>query len=401
MPRLLFQITDRDGEVLSTLAQDLAGNVEIPLNDARLASRTLSLYDPASAEVRPLARMLKVFWGDWLVFWGPILQPSATSDEAAGNAQWEVGAHDPSLAWKKNYQRFGDASVEEGYRIDGVGMWTVAEAAIPSFSQRSRGVPHPGWLQGVDDSVAQTPKPDKIDDPDPGDGLWARAKRGDQVWKTIEDITSSVIGPDYNLRPIDADHPGVIRTWLPGFFCEWNVYAERGVDRSVGTDAVVFTRGFGTDNCSQATYAPDGDAVVNYAVAVPPGGEKDRHDTKKALVHDEDSWQEIGIYESWLAEGSDSVSQRYLELVAQQTVQSYTTPPEGITLTLRDSAPRYLEQFTEGDLVRVIIKQGYLYRNVVARVMKVTLQDDGKAGKTMVDVVPRVSVTFDAEDPGV
>lgn len=396
MPRLLSKITDRDGVELATLPQELTNRVEIPLNDARLGGADLSLYHPAVAHVSPLDRMLKTWWGDTLVFWGPVLTPQLVADEASATAIATINAHDPSLAWKKNYHRFGDQAVELGYPVDGIGMWICAQSAIPSYSQRSRGIPHPGWMLGLETSDRQIPKPDDIENPESGDGIWAQARRGDRVWESIQAITTAVIGPDYDLRPIDAQQPGALREWAPGFFCEWNVYSERLVDR---TDEVVFTRGWGTDNCSRAEVIIDGDAVVNYAVSVPPGGEKERTDTRKALVHDEASWQAIGIYQSWYADGSEKVSAAYLEEVAKATVGAYTLPPKGVTLTLRDTAPQYLSNFTVGDLVRVVVRQGYFEVDLPMRVMKVTLEDDGKAGRTLVDVIPRFSPTLDATDP--
>jgi hypothetical protein len=89
-----------------------------PLNDARTARLKVSLYDPAVALLKPLARGLKIVYGDALIFNG--IQVSLSFDYAAGTV--EIIAHDPTIKLKQGYHRYGDEVVDKGYPIDGIGM---------------------------------------------------------------------------------------------------------------------------------------------------------------------------------------------------------------------------------------------------------------------------------------
>jgi hypothetical protein len=395
--RLVCKLTEFDGTELVTLHSALDASVTIPLNDARTASVTLSVYDPAVAYVRPLHRLLKVFWGDWLVFWGPILQPEyALSDP--GSSTVKVNAHDPTLYWKKQFHRYGDAAVDIGYSLDGMGIFTCATSAYPSYDARLRGVPHPGIYFGEDTSIRQLPKPDNIEKPEAGDGLWTRATRGQNIDETIKGIQSAATGPDWDLRPIDAEHPGVLRTWTPGYYAELNIYSRRYVDR---LDTVLLTKGTGTDNCESFNWTPDGDQVVNYATVVAQGGEKDSTDEDhRQLVHDESSWQDYGIMQRWEAAQNDQASAEYLHEIGVALVTNYAEPPNVIAATLKDSAPQYLTHFTVGDYISAQAKQGYAHSGRLScRVASVTLDDDGKMGKTTADLAQLTGTSFSDNDP--
>jgi hypothetical protein len=395
---LTFQITDLDGEVLATIREHQGGEVVIPLNDSRTASVTVSVFDDVCQHIAPLSRMLKVFYHDWLVFWGVILKPSWSASDAA-NSRVTINAHDPSLAWKKNYHRYGDYVVDVGYPIDGRGLWYLAESAVPSITQQNAGVRHPGILWGVDTSVHTGPKPTKIEEPQPGDGLWAICQRGQNVWESIGQLSEAAIAPDWDLRPIDVDHPGAEVLWLPGFYAEMNVYEKRMVDRS---NTVVFHKGFGKNNVQDMTWEPDGDAVRNYAVEVYPGGERDRSDAnRKALAHDQASWEEIGIYETWNSSNSTD-SNEVLQLKADAWVAAYKEPPDFFTITpnpegaafgTAEAPYRYIFDFTVGDLIGAAVKVGYMVHEGVGRVRQVTLNHDGASTmSTTLECVPDVSL---------
>jgi hypothetical protein len=247
--------------------------------------------------------------------------------------------------------------------------------------------------------VRQLPKPDDIAKHKPGEGLWAKATRGQNIDETIKGISSSAVGPDWDLRPIDADHPGTLRTWTPGYFAELNVYERRFVDRR---GEVLFTKGYGTDNCETFPWTVDGDQVINYATVVVQGGEKDSLDTDhRQLVHDEDSWQEYGIFQKWEAAQNDQANAELLKQIGIAYVSNYSQPPDVIQVTLKDNAPQYLERFTVGDYVSAQAKVGYARTSRIdARVASVTLDDDGVTGKTSAELAPLTGTVFNTDDPG-
>jgi hypothetical protein len=425
---LTFKITDLAGEELTTLLDHQGGEVVITQNDARTAKVTLSAYDARVGFIQPLSRMLKVyFWGE-LVFWGVILTPIWTSQDS--NPTVEINAHDQSIWWKKNYHRYGDYAVDVGYTINGKGMQTLAESAIPLPSQEARGVPGPGIYWGYDDSVDWRwadavggglvaeqgfgPYPADPSAPVAGEGVWGKIERGTNVFESITGMGTSAVGPDWELRPVDAEHPpttnvGGVRTLNPngyetGYYAQLDTYEHQGEDKS-GT--VVFHRNFGLDNLASLVWTPDGDKVINYSVAVAPGGETDRADVRhRALSHNEASWLSIGIYESWQSAGQDD-PKAVLQTKADADVEAYHLPPDFLTLGLLPDdgsgvAWRYLRDFEMGDEVGVAGMIGVKLVQATARITKITLiqPSDSAATTTSLDVVPDVGGTDTSGDEG-
>jgi hypothetical protein len=398
---LTFQITDLDGEVKATLWKRGVGEVSRPVGDSATAKVNLSIYRPEAAHVIPLERMLKVSYLDHLVFWGPILTPAFTFGRPASSIV-EIAAHDPTLSWKKNNLRYGDYAVDVGYPLDGLGMAIVAEAALPSPAQIARGVRSNGILEGVDTAVSAGDYPGTIAEGQTA-GLWARATRGDSIWDVLQSIASlpQGIGPDWNLRPIDAEHPGALVEWEPGVVAEFNRYERRGVDRQ---DTVFFQKGFGSESAEELVWTPNGDRVSNYAVVVFPGGEDNAADRRKRrLAHIEAEWLRVGIYESWNSSGSEDYNPDILQMRANAIVDAYGRPPDFITVTPKATAPwRYIDHFTEGDTIRAAAKQGAVTTDVTGRIMGVTLSDTahGAQTTTAIDIVPRVEAEKIGSDEG-
>ena len=398
---LTFQITDLEGEVKATLWRRKSGEVSRPINDSCTAKVTLSVYRPEIEHVIALERCLKVSYFDHLVFWGPLLTPIY---RLAGPSESvvELNAHDDSLAWKKNFLRYGDIAVDVGYPLDGEGLTYLAEAALPSPPQLARGVKHPGFVWGVDTSTPAGAYPEGGVKPGQTAGLWTRATRGAEIFSTMQSLAAlpQGLGPDWNLRPIDADHPGAEAEWQPGLRSEFNRYFRRGVDRR----ELAWQKGFGIENVAEATWQPDGDKVQNYAVVVFPGGEDNAADRRKRrLAHLEAEWQRVGIYESWNASSQQDYNPDVLQERADAIVDAYGIPPDYVSITAKTSSPhRYIDHFTEGDDVRIGLRQGFVRESIDGRVTTVTLSDEGhgKATSIGLDVVPKVDADKSSGDEG-
>jgi hypothetical protein len=419
---LLFQITKLDGEVMVTLNQHEGGSVTVPQNDARTAKVQLSIYDRRVLQALPLERALKVSYkvdGEtFLPFWGPILQPVFNF----GQGNVSISAHDPSLAWKKNYLRYGDLPVNIAYPYDGRGFRRLAEAAIPSPAQLERGVQHPGIKWGYNAVPDTGPMPVNahgkmdLDHPllhlDDGSGIWSKVTRGTQIWEVVNSMTEQADGFDWELRPIDADHPptrghyesGRVAggDWEPGYFVQLDTYVEQGVDRR---DDVAFHFGAGRSNASDVVWTPDGDSVRNYAAEVFPGGEKDKFDLNhRALSHNEASWRRFGIYEVWESSNQPD-TKAILQSKANAWIQRYSYPPDFFTVVIKPDVVQpfhYLRDYEIGDLVSVAAKRGYGLLDSSGGLRSVTLTADAQgAVTTQLDVVPNVGTEQDQTDPGV
>jgi hypothetical protein len=406
---LTFQITDRAGTVLRTLLDRRQGEVIVPLNDSRTAKVSLSIYDDSVKHVIPLARMLRVFYLDYIVFWGQITTPTWNLKDPQ-NSTVEVQAHDPSLAWKMNFLRWGDLPVEDLYPLDGDGIRMIANSANPGPGLLSQGVPHSGIKYGYDSSIDAGPKPTNYAYPEPESGLWGKIRRGENVHAAIQKVCEASTAPDWELLPIDVDHPGREVTWSPGYYAELNTYALRMTDRS---ERVVFHKGFGKHNADEMTYQPDGMRVCNYAVVNKPGGEEDSADVNaRALSQHLDSMQAYGIMERWESSNIEDVQPRILQHKADQLVEAYNEPPPFITVVpsteRRRGLPgagdpyRYRDHYEVGDRIGIAARQGEMPPlSLTARVMNATLSDEkhGAPTKTTLDTAPTVKNTDDPGDP--
>jgi hypothetical protein len=430
---LIFQITDLDGNVLEDILEDQGGEVVIPYNDSRTAKVTLSVYNRQVLNAQPLDRMLKALYatiqGVYLVFWGVILKPSWRG--APGTV--EINAHDQTLWFKKNNHRYGDIVVDVGYPVNGLGMQMLAESAIPLAHQIDRGVRHPGILWGYDDShdwkydsalqlvIGSGPMPEKITDPKPNDGAWDQSTRGQQIWETFQQLAGVSGFPDFDLRPIDADHPPTLKDpdsilripnpdgYAPGYYAQLDTYAHIGGDK---TDDVIFHFGFGYDNLEDMTYDPDGNAVINYAVEAYPGGEQGKKDTvHRALSHNENSWLKYGIYEKWVS-ANNKDPKPILQKKANAWVSAYCEPPQYFTIQIRpekgnlpgaEEPYRFIDHFGIGDEITAVAKKGFFIKEIQGRVMRVTLtkEKDKRGTQTSVDCVPDVGGSTDPSDQGI
>lgn len=366
------------------------------LNDARTAELTLSLYDRASRHARPLDRVLSVTYGPYLIFKGPIVQPSI--DFQAGTVT--IHAHDPTLRLKHHYHRKGDEAVDSGYPMDGTGMRILIESAFPSSTQVSNGVPPPGILWGNDTSTEQGPKPTNPNDPDPGDGIWRRVDRGENVWDSIVNLSEAVIGPDFRFRPVDKDHPGVNGTPDPGMFCELDTADTLGVDKS---DVVYFEHGLGVDNAENVIWEPDGDVVRNWFQVVYPGGESGST-TRRALVQDIASTVDYGIMQGWESSGQRGDSQQVLEEKAKAWVTAYRRPPNFFTVVPRIDTGQgvfdYDTNYKVGDTITARARKGERECNLLGRITSATIAAVDQAGNARVTLqcVPHLDGNLDPDD---
>ena len=414
---LTFQITKLDGTVVNTVQSHLGGEVVIPISDSRTAKVTLAVTSISAKYVLPLERMLRVYYKPnhvyigKIVFWGVILTPNWKS--TSGISSVEVNAHDPSIWWKKNFVRYGDRPVDDGVPYDGRAIRWLSECAEPGPGAIANGSQRPGidWLSGsstTDTSqvwaygpgntivpwLGTTPpaRPVNINTPLTNEGVYTILTRGTNIFDAIQDISSSVIGPEWRLRPIDTK---------AGFYARLDTAIQFGSDK---TATVVFHRGFGKNNVNDYEWSPDGDKVVNYNVVVWPGGEAGRKDVShKALAAYATSWAKYGIYEAWEASRNKDPLP-VLQKQADTRVRYYHNPPDFFTIEPSMEAENrylYLRDFVEGDLITAAVKDGYMKTTATGRIQLVTLSvSESGEGKTVLACVPDTPATVTSVDTG-
>jgi hypothetical protein len=372
--QLKARIFDLQDTHLATLHQHEGIEVTWPLNDSRLASVVVSIYNDALQHVRPLDRILTIEYGPFLLFKGYVVKPVWS----AASKTVQINAHDATLKLKHHYHRFGDPVVDDGFPADGVGFRMLLESSVPIAAQLTRGIPNNGILDGTDTVPEQGPKPSDPSAPDAP--LWGKIDRGRNVWDSLVTLTQSAVGFDFDFEPIDKAHPPVSGTHTPGFLAQIHTRPRVGVDR---TGEVVFHYGFGADTAEDLTYEPDGDVVRNYWVEVNPGGEKNEgDDINKALVHDETSWLRYGIYGGW-----ESAGQKWPKAVlverAKQWVASYAYPPDFFTVDPKPDAegvPLLLADYVVGDTISAAARVGQLNVELTGRVIEARVTQRSPAG---------------------
>lgn len=385
--QLRATITDVWGTPLHKVEFHQGIEVMWPVNDSRTAKLSLSIYHPACKFVRPLDRLVKIYYGPWILFHGIMLKPIWSGKQGIV----EVNCHDTTLRLKHRYNRFGNEPVDKGYPMDGRGLRMLVESGVPIEPQLDRDVPNVGILWGTDTYPQQGPKP-VTSPPAAGDGYWGRAERGSNVWDTIQNLLQIQGAPEVEFEPIDADFPAVGGVWNPGDMAQMHIAPRIGSDK---TGQVFFQHNFGQGNADDFVYEPDGDVVRNYWVEVNPGGERNRADTKnKALSHDGASWKKYGIYGGW-----ESAQQTYTKEGLQQRanayVGAYAYPPDFFSVTPRSegtNVPAFLKTYKVGDTIRAATRKGYLNKDLQGRIIKATIkQRDTSGGAQMtLDCVPTV-----------
>jgi hypothetical protein len=370
-------ITDQEGVVVAAPERWEDTEVVIPLNDSRTARTTISLHDVAAAQVTPLDRLLKVYYGSLLVFWGYILNP--IWDAAAGTV--EINAHDPTIKLKHHFHRYGDTVVENVVPVNGTGMRNILLSAAPTLAQQGRGVLSHGIEFGTDTTTDHGVNRVPIE-------------RGTNVWESLLSLSESAIGPDFEFVPDD--------TLDPHAYVVFNTADTLGTDI---TDDVVFHYGFGVDNLENFVYSPDGDAVRNYMVVVPPGGTTDSTDTRRALSHSEASWLQYGIYQGWESSGQRDVDPAYLQQIADAWVDAYAEVPKFFQIDPKPDHPRvpvYGSDFNVGDTIRAAVKQGQLAQEVEGRIVSVTLSQANSAAyvNASLECTPNVGTVLTSGEDG-
>ena len=373
-------------------------SVHEPLNDSRTARCTISAYDGIARKVRPLDRVLAVTYGPYLIFKGVIL--SVRKDFAAGRV--EIAAHDPSIKLKHHYHQYGDRAVSYGYPLDGIGMRTLIESSLPTGEELDHDIPPNGILWGYDNTTRQGPKPSDPKNPAPGDGIWRRVRRHENVWQSVQNLAAlDEVGPDFRLRPVDRDHPGRMGGWAPGFFTELDTNDRLGEDKF---DEVIFEHGTGNDNCENVIHEPDGSVVRNWFAYVYPGGQRNSKDNERlAISRGWSSIEDYGLMQGLESSGQTGDVKDVLRKKAREWVKAYGRPPNFFQVMPRvdsvDNVPQYSgglgsggHNFRVGDTIRARADNGYTDVDLIGRIDAVDINSIDQAGnvKVTLNCVPTI-----------
>lgn len=396
-PGLIFSITtlhypayDDVDEVLPIrlhrLTQTENGEVEIPLDDMLKAEVTITLYDPACADVLPLERMLHVRYLGKVVFWGPMTDP----DWDVTDGKVTIHALGPEYRAQRHFVREGDDidgvivgnSTTDPNGENGVdcpitsdGMWDVLLTAYNTVEQNDRGVPDIGILRGLTG--------------DGGSTEVIKVARGDETFGTIDEISKAFLGPDYEYKPLDYTDPG-----YAGGYAEFNTYEKQGTDK---TDTVRLQFNWGKCNLDGYRERTGGTDVITHAHRLSPDG---KHRGTAAAAGPS---ARFGVYVDWDTidaepQGADDdAKDAVLAGFGKLAVVDYGEPPHFIDVVLKvavDGQPALIfgVDYDIGDEVNVSAHRGFYRRSFDARITKVTLRQTNAQRNVLpsIELVPSI-----------
>jgi hypothetical protein len=343
----------------------------IPLNDARTASVTVSVFDPVCETLDglnpiPYGVFLKAYYRGQLVFWGPV--KVRTVDLTAGTVR--LDAVDMSLRMINHFLRRGDLLLADGQfteqnqdegfvPVSGVGVKALRDAAATSSLFPTL---------GVDDGV------DSFTDVSAVIGV----TRGDGVWDKVLEIGSS-LGPDIELAPDESTAQR---------YATLNTSDHQGSDKSA---IVVFHHGTGRQNLDSLSFV-EGEEFFNFVHIL------DRDGKFRVTVVDYASVLAVGPYIRWEHTEYDAPNgtpdadvQAVLQARGEDLLKAYGKPLLALTLGLTvetDDTYHYLEDFIVGDTVGVAGKAGFVtLPEFPYRITRVTIRQESEAVRLALDVV--------------
>ena len=283
---------------------------------------------------------------------------------------------------ESHYVRDGDEAIDTASSFDGQlpvdhrGMRLLRDAANNTPEQDARFV----VPLGIRDGTASTESAARV-----------KVGRGDEVFGDMTQLAQGVNAPDISIDVLDVEDP----TAYPDYMV-LNCYDRQGTDRTAGGGAVVLQCGYGLQNLTGFKLTPA--AFVTHAHVLGDGGHP-RVTRFHAL-----SSRQRGVYVRWIAtqlkvDASDTTA---LEQIAEAIIKAYGLPLHAYAITMKPDSlqgKRLLRDFGIGDVVTAGVKEGYLNREIAARVMAATVKETGKVRDTITSLTVVPSLVND-EDIG-
>lgn len=194
--------TDALGGIHSTVEQYTGLSFTLPISDDRSASLTLSVYNPAVANlpvtteggnvVMPLIRMVRIRFRGVTQFWGLITAPKVSTEKATV----ELNCQGPAFKLRHRQLNLGDDIVgTEESPIHSPSDWTtmkaIVEAAYDTTDQYAQNIPDIGiTVENV--SAVEAPAE-----------FWTDIQRGDNNWDALTEVAASAYGAEFDIVPYD------------------------------------------------------------------------------------------------------------------------------------------------------------------------------------------------------
>jgi hypothetical protein len=359
------EITNLAGTVVATLAQREELESPVPLNDSRSASVRIPVQDSAAAEVKPLERMLRIYFRQSAnpdpIFWGVINDP----DWSAAPGFVTINAQDQWERLMRAQARYADVVVgastdphPPNSPTDYTTIRNLILAAENTAAQAAAGDPDIGIKRtGTGTSNSATAAGTST----------VQIERGANIAQKIQEIMRAAPGTDVQLYPKTG--LGATASGTP-YYVALRTFDQQGTDRSA---TLVFRFRDPEDpanpnNLDDATLSPKGSLVRNHQTSIVQGD--GTTPGIRVLASHAASFHTYGPRSGWdnpSGGNTKQMSADALEGHAISVLERYAKPPSFMTLTAKvESAvgtnpnPQWLRDFDVGDLVSVYVKKANL-----------------------------------------
>lgn len=359
------EITDLSGTVQATLAQREDLESPVPLNDSRTAAVRIPVEDSAAAEVKPLDRMLRIYYRQSdnpdPIFWGVIQDP----DWAAAPGFVTVHAQDQWERLMRAQARYGDTVVgasTDPHPPDSPTDYTTIRnliaAAENTAAQALAGFPDLGIKRtgtGTSNSAVA------------GGTSTVQIERGAQIAQKIQEVMRAAPGTDVQLYPKTG--LGASASGTP-YYVALRTFAQQGTDLSA---SLTFRfqdpdDPLNPNNLDDANLTPKGSLIRNHQTSIVQGD--GTTPGIRVLASHAGSFAQYGPRSGWdnpSGGNTKQMSADALEGHAISVLERYAHPPHFITLTAKPESavgtnpnPQWLRDFDVGDLVSVYVKKANL-----------------------------------------
>lgn len=359
------EITDLDGNLEATLTQREGLECPVPLNESRTGRVRIPIQSAAAADVRPLERMLRIYYRQAdnpdPIIWGVITDPNWQAAEG----YLDIVCQDQWERLIKSFARYGDVVVgpSTGPPPDSPTDYTTIRNLIlageNTAAQQLAGYPDLGIKRtgaGTSNSAVAA-----------GASETMKIERGSNVAQKIQEIIR--FGTDVQLYPKTG--LGATPSGTP-FYSALRTFDLQGTDRTATLTFRFQDPRHATieNNLADAQWSPRGSLVRNHHVSVVPGqdlGDGIEVGGIRVMGSHPQSFADYGPRSGWdnpSGGNTKAIGIPAMEAHASSILERYSRPPNFITLTAKvepsvgtNPNPQWLRDFDVGDRCMAYVKK--------------------------------------------
>lgn len=378
------QVTRTPAIIRGQITQFFDFNLRVPRKGFRTCDVRVSIYNPELAplyagaeQLDPYRNFLYVKWRGHLVFWGQITTKEVDFDTNS------VVLHgfDQGARLEHHFFGIGDQVMDDPKDV------TKGHLPVDAFGLRLCLLSGDPWW---DSSYIPLGIKNGTNDHN-SSGRKVKVERGQELWRTMQDIGERSDGPLFEFEPVDISDGE--------YFAKINVFGQIRRDLS---STIKFHHGIGLNN-TRSMKVTEGGQVITHAKVLT------RDNRWRTLTSSPVDARHAGQWESWQNVDWDLASkttmaqaEAALGAVGDTILDAYARPLNSVEITLRrddqlqDNANQFywLDDFKVADVVEVKVAKGHESFSGKYTIDEVRLEqesDNSGQVRQAVDVLPFVA----------